>query len=114
MGFGFERAGFPQFEGGYGGAVLLAPCGMCGRICAVDPATCPSVLIDPQTGRPPDVMEGGPGGKGVLIPLEEIDPAAVERSRAQPLCPRCIKALNDAYRKLGKDAPFADPDPADL
>jgi hypothetical protein len=101
--------GFPQFEAGMGGAVLVAPCGMCKTICTADPDTCPSVLIDPQTGRPADVTEAGE-----LIPLDQVAPEAMARSRREPLCPRCIKRVNDAYRATGQAAPFADPPLEDL
>jgi hypothetical protein len=69
---------------GFGGdpsvMAMGAACASCGdRGFAFHPDLVPSVSIDPQTGKPPDV---------------DPEPGGYDRARAEPLCPRCVKAIN--------------------
>jgi hypothetical protein len=55
-----------------------------------DPGTVMSVLIDPDTGRPPDI-----GEDGAPVP---IDPDAVARCIQAFICPDCLAAVNEERR----------------
>lgn len=72
-----------------GEAILAAEaCGnpQCGRMVLFHPDLVPSILIDPATGRPPDV-----GEDNQPIPLTD---EARARSVARPLCRPCVDAMN--------------------
>jgi hypothetical protein len=64
----------------------LGPCFACKQLFGFDPDTVPSVLIDPQTGKPPDV-DPAPGGR--------------ERARREPLCPNCVAEINPQRAERG-------------
>ncbi|WP_188195389.1 hypothetical protein [Nonomuraea sp. SYSU D8015] len=57
-------------------------CFSCKREFTFDPAEAPTVLVDPETGRPPGLT-----GLGTLRPAT---PEAVARSSDQPVCPDCL------------------------
>jgi hypothetical protein len=63
--------------------VAIAPCWMCKVPFSFHPDLVTSVLIDPVTGRPPDL-----GG----------DP---DRAVREPLCPSCCKIANARRRLSG-------------
>lgn len=67
----------------------LGPCGLCGSLFSFHPDTVPSILMDPQTGLPPDVGPQ-PGGFG--------------RAVAEPVCPGCVAAFARARDELGLPA----------
>lgn len=84
-------------------AVLaFGPCVVCDRPFSFDPDRVGSVLVDPETGRPPDVNAAG----------KRVQPSAeaVARSVRQPYCPRCARALNDASQAAGRGRPFDETD----
>lgn len=83
---------------------VLGPCAVHGGMFAYDPDRVPVVLIDPATGRPPDVDEAGH--------RREPEPGAVERSVTRPYCPPCAVRLNSAARAMGLDANFDETDTA--
>ncbi len=66
--------------------IASAPCGLCGTPFIFDPITVPSILIDPQTLRPPDVGPR-PGGWG--------------RAQREPVCPRCVDKFNTERERQG-------------
>lgn len=59
-------------------------CWACGRIFAFDPDLVPSVPIDPQTNRPPDL-----GG-------------SMEQSVLQPICSTCVELANREREAMGR------------
>jgi hypothetical protein len=80
-----------QFEAG-GGFVALSECWVHKGIFEFDPDTVLTILIDPRTRLPTDVDADG----------NKItqDPAAIERSVQQPICPRCVALLDaEAVRR---------------
>ena len=80
-----------------GQALATGTCYMHDGLFTFDPDTVPSVLIDPQTDRPPDIDEHG-------RPVEP-DPAAIMRSVRQPICPDCVAKVNPARAAAGRE-PF--------
>lgn len=80
----------------------VAPCVICGKRFVFDPDRVPVVLVDPQTGRPPDVDSHGN--------RQEADPAAVERAETRPYCPNCARRLNIAAGQRGLPAHFDETD----
>jgi len=72
-------------------------CYTCGQPFTFNPDRVPSALVDPTTGRPPDVSENGV----TVTPTRE----AVARSVRQPLCANCVERIN-ARRALRGAAPF--------
>ena len=71
-----------------GVSVAIGRCYIHGGDFTFDPGRVPSVSVDPQTGRPPDVDADGNAA--------EPEPGAVERSVKQPICPPCAKRVNEA------------------
>lgn len=75
------------------GLLIFICCG-----CKMESVACPecvnTILIDPETGLPPDVVILN--GKAVrdLNP----DPETVKRSRKQPICDHCITRRNKIIR----------------
>lgn len=61
----------------------MAPCWSCKSPFMFDPDKVPSIPIDPETNRPPDL--GGDAGRAVR----------------QPICPSCCKAANVQRRREG-------------
>lgn len=80
------------------------PCVIHGGYFAYDPELVPTVLIDPYTGRPPDVDETGQRC--------EPSPEAVARSLREPYCPGCARRLNAEAVRLGYDPVFDETDTA--
>lgn len=82
--------------------IAFGPCCVCGNPFPFDPDRVPSILMDPETNRPPDVNENG----------QHIQPSpeAVERSVKRPYCPVCAKALNTELRSRGEAAVFDETD----
>lgn len=72
---------------------VTGSCFVHGGLFSFDQATVPSVLVDPETGRPPDVDQRGE-------PIEP-DPVALGRSVRQPICPRCVAAVNPERAQRG-------------
>lgn len=72
---------------------VMGPCFVGGETFAFDPDTVPSILVDPQTGRPADV-----DAEGNQIELTEEVRA---RSVREPYCPACAKRLNADPRRRG-------------
>jgi hypothetical protein len=62
-----------------GKIVALTGCLICGRIFDFNPAKVPSIPIDPETMKPPDV---------------DPQPGGYERAVRQPLCESCVKYVN--------------------
>ena len=62
----------------------LAPCWSCGQLFSFDPERVPSIPIDRQTNRPPDL-----GG-------------AAERAEREPVCRSCIGRANEVRRQAGR------------
>jgi hypothetical protein len=78
--------------------VVLGPCVVCDGVFAYDPDRVPSILIDPDTGQPPDVAPDGG-----WVPAS---PEASARSRREPYCPECARRLNAEARRRGMPAHF--------
>jgi hypothetical protein len=73
----------------------LGPCYLHGGLFEFDPDTVVTVLVDPQTGRPPDVGESGE-------PCT-VDPAAEARAVQRPICDPCVETkVNPALRDAGR------------
>lgn len=70
-----------------------------------DPDRVTSVLIDPETKRPPDVDASGQH----VTP----DPEATARSIRQPICPACCKKLNAVLVSRGEAPAFDETDTSD-
>lgn len=66
-----------------GQLVGFCACWLCKQVFMFNPDSVPSVLIDPVTGRPPDL-----GG----------DPARAQR---EPLCPTCVETVNPLREARG-------------
>jgi hypothetical protein len=79
-----------------------APCCSCGHYFFFDVDRVQTVLIDPATGRPPDVDEAG-------HPVEP-EPGAMERSEGRPMCPKCAILLNGMLRQGGQEPRFDETD----
>ena len=73
-------------------------CAVHGGLFAFDPERVPTVLIDPQTGLPPDVDAAGN--------WHEASREARDRSVARPYCPSCARELNAECRRRGDPAVF--------
>jgi hypothetical protein len=69
---------------GHGYSVVLGRCWSCGRPFTFNPYLVPSIPIDPETRRPPDL-----GG----------DP---ERAEREPLCESCVERVNVERERLGQ------------
>jgi hypothetical protein len=82
--------------------VAVGPCFVHGGVFRYDPERVPTVLIDPDTGRPPDV--------GADAQPVTPDPAAVARAVARPYCPGCAVKLNAARRGRGQQPVFDETD----
>lgn len=80
----------------------LGPCFIHGGLFMYDPYRVPSILVDPETGRPPDVTAEGQRC--------EPSPEALGRSARQPYCPDCAKRLNREARARGLPAHFDETD----
>jgi len=82
---------------------LHGPCFACGRVFSYNPNHVPSIQVDPQTGRPPDV---GP------------EPGGYQRARREPLCEACVTLANRERAAKGLE-PFPvhpeayEPEPAE-
>lgn len=87
--------------------IAMGPCHVCGGIFGFDPDRVTSVLIDPETGRPPDVDEDGN-----FVDLE-TEAEGVARSSRRPVCPRCCKALNAELARRGQGPRFDETDTSD-
>jgi hypothetical protein len=76
-------------------AVLIAisPCFACRAPFPYDPDRVPSVLVDPETGLPPDLNPDGTS--------RGPDADALRRSVRQPLCPPCCRRANGERRRRG-------------
>ena len=85
--------------------IAMAPCHVHGGVFAFDPDQVQSVLIDPETGRPPDVDEAG-----YLLPPDPSQAERIARSVRRPICPACCKMLNEAARLRGLPAHFDETD----
>jgi hypothetical protein len=68
--------------------IAYGNCWSCGRGFSFDPDLVPSVPIDPQTRKPPDVdpIEGG-----------------YERAVKQPICEQCIEMANEKRVADGRE-----------
>jgi hypothetical protein len=77
-----------------GAEVAMAPCFIHGGVFGFDPEAVCSVLVDPETGRPPDV---GPDGQAITP-----DPEAVQRSVRKPVCDDCMERANRARVAAGQ------------
>jgi hypothetical protein len=82
----------------------LGPCFVHGGIFAFDPDRVPTVLVDPETGRPLDVDAAGR--------LCEPPPGALGRSQKRPYCPGCAKAMNAVRAAWGQSRIFDETDTA--
>jgi hypothetical protein len=67
-----------------GHLIAMGPCWSCGTLFTFDPDLVPSLPIDPETSRPPDL-----GG----------DPA---RAISQPICQDCIAKANANRSQAGR------------
>jgi hypothetical protein len=65
----------------------FGPCYACGNNFDYNPDTVPSVFVDPQTRKPPDV---------------DPEPGGFERAYREPICPRCVAKVNPLRAKAGK------------
>jgi hypothetical protein len=74
--------------------IAYGACFACGRMFTFNPNWVPSVPIDPQTRRPPDV-----GADGLHC---EPDRAAVARAVREPLCESCVELWNAARVRRGE------------
>lgn len=70
------------------GPYLLAvgPCWSCKRTFSFNPARVPSIPIDPQTGKPPDI---------------DPEPGGYERAEREPICEACMTLMNARRRERG-------------
>lgn len=84
--------------------IAIGRCFTCRKKFTFNPDRVPSVLIDPETNRPPDVDASG----------QRIDPskAAIERSVKRPYCPYCAKTMNMLLRERGEAPVFDETDTA--
>jgi hypothetical protein len=64
---------------------ILGSCWLCHRPFTFNPFSVPSIPIDPETQRPPDL-----GG----------DP---ERARREPICESCVELVNQTRERLGQE-----------
>lgn len=65
--------------------LALGTCFTCKEMFQFDPETVPSVLIDPDTGVPPDIGNTDP-----------------QNAVAQPICPPCVTDISAKRRAAGK------------
>lgn len=73
--------------------IALGTCWIHKQVFEFDPDTVITVLIDPQTGRPPDVdADGNPC---------RPEPGAVQRSVQQVICDPCMDRVNAGKRAAG-------------
>lgn len=84
--------------------IAFGPCCVCGNVFSFNPDQVPSILMDPETGRPPDVDENG-------HPTQP-SPEAAARAVKRPYCPVCAKALNTERRARGEEPIFDETDTA--
>ena len=84
--------------------LAFGPCVVHGGVFGFDPDLVPTVLIDPETNRPPDV---GPDS----LPCEPA-PGSAERAVGRPLCPACARALNRELQGRGELPRFDETDTA--
>jgi hypothetical protein len=82
----------------------IGTCAVHGGVFAFDPEQVPAVLIDPETGRPPDVDAAGHHC--------EASQEARNRSVARPYCPSCAREINAECRRRGMPAIFDETDTA--
>lgn len=73
--------------------IAIDKCYIHGDYFAFNPDTVVSVLIDPQTGRPPDVD----AQERHVTP----EPGSVERSVKRPVCDDCTALVNARLRARG-------------
>ena len=71
-----------------GRTIAYGPCYGCGLLFAFDPDRVTSILVDPHTGRPPNVDKHARR----ITP----DPAALARAQRLPLCPGCVELRDRA------------------
>jgi hypothetical protein len=71
--------------------VATAPCYVHGGFFEFHPDFVVSVLVDPETGMPPDLVKDP--GSGILTRISP-SPEAVDRSIARPVCADCCKRIN--------------------
>lgn len=89
-----------------GAFVAITPCYGCGSLFEADPDSCPSILVDPQTNKAPDVdtehVRAGAlcASDGEYWPCASFS-AAVQRSIRRPICPSCCETANPIRKKAG-------------
>jgi hypothetical protein len=86
--------------------IAMAPCHLHGGIFSFDPDRVQSLLIDPATGRPPDVDEDNQRMDRDAPGVEE----AFARSVQTFLCPACCKKLNELLAARGEPPRFDETD----
>jgi hypothetical protein len=79
-----------------GYSIVIGGCYSCGRRFGFNPYSVPSLLIDPQTGLPPDVDEHGHA--------QPIEAHALARSVREPICESCVEIAN--ARHAARDEPL--------
>lgn len=84
--------------------IALGQCCVHGGLFEFDPDRVPSVLVDPETGLPPDVNEAGQ--------YREPTAEALARSRREPYCPACARGLNAEAARRSLPARFDETDTA--
>lgn len=79
------------------GAGLFAsgPCFVCGSVFFFNPGLVPSIFVDPETRRPPDLDEN----HRVIEPSRE----SLERARRCPICRECVEFGNALRAKTGRE-----------